>query len=102
MRHVLLGDTFPKSTEPGKGVTFLILCSDGLTDLFDQTVEPNRWAHIVGSALMTSKSVSPKNAAAALLRTAFGGDDAVLVSRLLTVEMTNRWMDDTTVVVLPL
>lgn len=34
-----------------------------------------------------------------LLRDALGGTDTERVSRLMTVEMTFRWMDDTTILV---
>lgn len=39
------------------------------------------------------------NAALTLLRDAIGGDDIHMVSRNLTVEMEERWMDDITVLV---
>lgn len=35
----------------------------------------------------------------ALLREAIGGNDVHAVSRNLTVEMEERWMDDTTIII---
>ena len=82
----------------------LILCSDGLSDLydgysFDEMAE--EWTQVVGKEL--DAKPGPKagraNLALALLREAIGGADTQLVSRNLTVEMEERWMDDTTIVV---
>ncbi|KAJ8488892.1 hypothetical protein ONZ51_g3251 [Trametes cubensis] len=82
----------------------LILCSDGLSDLydgysFDEMAE--EWTQVVGKEL--DSKPGPKagraNLALALLREAIGGADTQLVSRNLTVEMEERWMDDTTIVV---
>ncbi|KAI5120304.1 hypothetical protein M0805_005808 [Coniferiporia weirii] len=101
VNHILLKEAFPTSranASRDEQRRFLIMCSDGLVDLSDHTTEPERWARVVGGALSSNSS----NAASALLRYAFGGDDAVSVSRLLTVEMCDRWIDDTTIIVLPL
>ncbi|KAJ3556168.1 hypothetical protein NM688_g2169 [Phlebia brevispora] len=79
---------------------FLITCSDGLVDLCngDGGIEriAHRWAQTVGYTLENS---SRCNLAMALLRSAIGGEDVNAVSRNLTVEMDERWMDDTTVIV---
>lgn len=75
---------------------FLIMCSDGLTDL-SGGIKPKEWANVVERAMASSEGANP---ASALLRWAMGGENAAQVSRLLTVEMSERWMDDTTVVVL--
>lgn len=53
-------------------------------------------------ASTSTRHPEPANPALALLRAALGGGDGALVSRMLTVEMGERWMDDTTVVVLRL
>ncbi|THH08376.1 hypothetical protein EW145_g2739 [Phellinidium pouzarii] len=103
VNHIVLKDAFSASqadsTTPNDQRRFLIMCSDGLVDLLNNEPEPERWARVVGKALSSSDG---SNAASALLRHAFGGENAVEVSRLLTVEMCERWMDDTTIVVLPL
>ena len=86
---------------------FLILCSDGLTDVneesrlqLNETLAPH-WVDVVGKHYRAEDSVSaaPPNLALALLRDAIGGDDIEKVSRHITVEMIMRWMDDTTVLV---
>ena len=79
---------------------FLITCSDGLLDLYgtdrDAHAVVHRWARVVGRVLETSQR---RNLAMSLLRDAIGGDDLHAVSRNLTVEMDERWMDDTTIIV---
>ncbi|KAH8119554.1 protein serine threonine phosphatase 2C [Phellopilus nigrolimitatus] len=102
VRHVALKGGLSSSSAgsvSGEQRRFLIMCSDGLVDLFDGVVNPDRWARVVGGAL---SSANANNAASSLLRHAFGGDDDALVSCKLTVEMCERWMDDTTIVVVPL
>ncbi|CDO76720.1 hypothetical protein BN946_scf184796.g14 [Trametes cinnabarina] len=82
----------------------LILCSDGLSDLYDgysfQDMA-DEWTQVVGRELDSNAGpgIERKNLALSLLREAIGGSDAQLVSRNLTVEMEERWMDDTTIVV---
>ncbi|KAI8993784.1 phosphatase 2C-like domain-containing protein [Trametes punicea] len=82
----------------------LILCSDGLSDLYDgysfQDMA-NEWTHVVGRAFDSNSGAGAEraNLALLLLREAIGGSDTQLVSRNLTVEMEERWMDDTTIVV---
>ncbi|KAL0956064.1 hypothetical protein HGRIS_002233 [Hohenbuehelia grisea] len=88
----------PLSNAPG--CSLLILCSDGLVDLYDTNIPhanlPSHWAGIVGQTFTTG----PDNLAASLLRDALGGDDLDKVSQVLTVEMDeDRWIDDTTIIV---
>jgi len=83
--------------------SFLILNSDGLTDLSDdrlklEEVLAKQW---VNSVVM-GYSGENQNLALKLLREALGGSDADKVSRMITVEMTSRWMDDTTILVVRL
>lgn len=79
---------------------FLIMCSDGLMDLYDEDrldlkgMLAPRWVQHVAA-----RSRGSKNLALDLLRDALGGSDADKVSRMITVEMTFRWMDDTTILV---
>lgn len=83
----------------------LILCSDGLTDLYDGYSHQEmayEWIEVVGRELGSpsgSKNSGQMNLALSLLREAIGGGDSQLVSRNLTVEMEERWMDDTTILV---
>lgn len=104
----LSGSQLSQATELHR---FLILCSDGLVDLYEDGPAPSDWAGVVGKALLSLNSrsqsdpplpPSESNPAVSLLRYAFGDDDEVAVSRILTVEMMDRWMDDTTIVVVPL
>lgn len=81
----------------------LILCSDGLPDLYDDWAEREmltRWARVIGQGLRrNSEGGRSQNSALRLLRDAIGGDDIHKASRNLTVEMEERWMDDTTILV---
>lgn len=84
--------------------SFLILCSDGLTDLYEEMGQQemvNHWVQVVSQALELFSCLSDQrtNLALRLLRDAIGGEDATIVSRNITVEMEERWMDDTTIVV---
>jgi len=80
--------------------SFLLMCSDGLMDLYeDQRVEldkilSKKWVAKVG------RGYSQKgNLALGVLREALGGEDEERVSRMMTVEMSFKWMDDTTIIV---
>jgi len=83
---------------------FLITCTDGMLDLahpeplqLSQQLIDN-WVGVVGRTLQ-KRHAHPPNLALALLRESIGGEDTELVSRNLTVEMDERWMDDTTILV---
>ncbi|KAI0674993.1 phosphatase 2C-like domain-containing protein [Trametes maxima] len=82
----------------------LILCSDGLSDLYDGysfQEMAEEWIQVVGKVheAQSGPANGRANLALSLLREAIGGSDTQLVSRNLTVEMEERWMDDTTIVV---
>lgn len=110
----------------------LLLCSDGLVDLYeDQDFEEDyyirRWAAMIGEASSFSVPPPPSsgashyssvtsafqshstlgrngsrgggNMAVHILHDAIGGDDLSRASANLTVEMDERWMDDTTILV---
>lgn len=95
----------------------ILLCSDGLVDLYeDQDLEEEyylkRWAAMIGEVVNNSSPPSSsisrsaperngtrRNTAVHLLRDAIGGDDLSRASANLTVEMEERWMDDTTILV---
>ncbi|KAF9051003.1 protein serine/threonine phosphatase 2C [Hymenopellis radicata] len=80
---------------------YLIMCSDGLTDLcrtshdgqLDVLALANMWFGLLDTVPVG------ENKALHLLRQALGGDDEDAVSKLLTVEFSSRWMDDTTILV---
>lgn len=79
---------------------FLILCSDGLADLYDGRTRAemvHRWVMVVGQAI--ENATREGNLALSLLRDGLGGDDIRLVSQRLTVEMEEKWMDDVTIIV---
>lgn len=85
--------------------TFLILCSDGLLDLYGSSggqsstqVLANKWAKIISRSLVHSGKATG-NLAFYLLRDAIGGSDVSLVSQNLTLEMDEKWMDDVTILV---
>ena len=80
--------------------SFLLMCSDGLMELYeDERIEldeilSKKWVDIVG------RGYSKKgNLALGVLREALGGEDEEKVSRMMTVEMSFKWMDDTTILV---
>ncbi|KZT35436.1 protein serine/threonine phosphatase 2C [Sistotremastrum suecicum HHB10207 ss-3] len=74
---------------------FILLCSDGLTDLYrGQPEGPTEWIKAI-----TDGDRKETNRALRVLRAAIGGDDNEVVSRHMTLELMSRWMDDTTIVV---
>ncbi|KAH7922369.1 protein serine/threonine phosphatase 2C [Leucogyrophana mollusca] len=88
---------------------FLILCSDGLPDLYDgidmqldDQQMADRWVQVVGKSLnsrVDKDGGASANLALSLLRDAIGGDDVELVSRNVTLEMEDKWMDDVTILI---
>ncbi|KAF8554716.1 protein serine/threonine phosphatase 2C [Imleria badia] len=85
-----------------KQESFLILCSDGLLDLYDNidATLSERWVRIIDNALKSRmEHGSPRNLAFEFLRDAIGGGDIDLASRNLTLEMDDKWIDDVTVLV---
>jgi pyruvate dehydrogenase phosphatase len=97
----------------GNGEKYLILSSDGLSDLYHGRKEEDirrEWAEVVGYAGLGldlggkdgGQKATKKNKALELLRTAIGGGNEERVSMHLTLERDGRWMDDTTIVVVKL
>ena len=89
--------------EPNVDEYFLILASDGLgdCDTYVQLEPPDLavvWANVLHAEL-AKEPTTEINFALSLLRAALGGSDERLVSRNMTVEMDDRWMDDTTIIV---
>jgi len=81
---------------------YLIMCSDGLADLYsshhlseEQMIED--WARVITRA--DSGREDDENLAIRLLRHAIGGDDVKSVSRVMTLDMDSPWIDDTTILV---
>jgi len=75
---------------------FLIMCTDGLIDLYDDRDVNNlakRWVKVV------AEGPEVGNNALHLLRQGLGGDDRENVSAMMTFELESRWMDDTTIIV---
>jgi pyruvate dehydrogenase phosphatase len=83
---------------------FLILCSDGLPDLWsttfpDQQRMVDEWGRVVAEVVNKEGMSGRTNLALKLLRHSIGGEDVKSVSRVLTLEMKSPWIDDTTIVV---
>lgn len=91
--------------------SFLVMCSDGLVDLFNA----RDFSELKQASDLWMDSASAresqvyggdavyKNRALRILRKGLGGADGDKVSTWLTVEMEGKkWMDDVTVIVLPL
>jgi pyruvate dehydrogenase phosphatase len=79
------------------------MCSDGLLDLYEDNGMKLKlhalsefWIQLL---VQREKSWDDSNLALYLLRDALGGEDMEMVSRMITVEMPFRWMDDTTILV---
>jgi pyruvate dehydrogenase phosphatase len=83
---------------PTSGNCFLLLASDGLasheypSDMERGELE-NSWVTVLGSSLEDRG-----HALLLLLREVIGGTDLIRVSRNLTVEMEQKWLDDITVI----
>lgn len=91
--------------EPDVDDYFLVLATDGLADCGTyEHLEPpqlaSAWAEVLRTAIEDdhAKGLS-SNLALSLLRAALGGSDEREVSQNMTVEMDDRWMDDTTILV---
>lgn len=83
---------------------FLILCSDGLADLWstifsDEQRMADEWGRVVAEVVNKEGMSGKTNLALKLLRHSIGGDDAKSVSRVLTLDMNTPWIDDTTIVI---
>lgn len=100
VRHVSL----PGVRTPEKREITLVLCTDGLLDLFDARDESDlkeialRWVEL-GSAHPEKYGGAPDNGALRILREGLGGEEEDRVAQLLTVEMSTKWLDDITTLV---
>jgi pyruvate dehydrogenase phosphatase len=83
---------------------FLILSSDGFTDLCVRQAQHRivaSWAEDMVSKTPMDSDPTRKtnNMALRLLRQTLGGDDCLSVSRVLTLDMNVAWIDDTAIIV---
>lgn len=79
--------------------SFLILATDGLSELYDDTPRAEMaadWARCIAEA---PQNVKGENLALRLLRHALGGEDLMNISQMITLDMETPWMDDTTIIV---
>ncbi|KDQ59746.1 hypothetical protein JAAARDRAFT_205725 [Jaapia argillacea MUCL 33604] len=74
----------------------LILCSDGLSDLY-HGLTPQEMAAVWARNLTLRGQLT--NLALQLLRDAIGGPDTHKVSQMLTLDMDSPWIDDVAIVV---
>lgn len=83
---------------------FLILCSDGLADLWSTTFSDEQqmadeWGRVVADVVNKEGMSGKTNLALKLLRHSIGGEDVKSVSKVLTLDMKTPWIDDTTIVI---
>jgi len=93
-----------RTLRPNTDNGFLILCSDGLADLWSTTFSDEQsmvdeWGRLAAEVVNKEGTSGKTNLALKLLRHSIGGDDAKSVSRVLTLDMNTPWIDDTTIVV---
>jgi pyruvate dehydrogenase phosphatase len=103
-----LPEVYHRSLDVSQQELLLILSSDGLQDLYDNDDTQlsdqemaDRWVGVVGHHMHSTTDMGSiqSNLALRLLRDAVGGDNSELVSRNLTLEMEDKWMDDITILV---
>ncbi|KZT52146.1 protein serine/threonine phosphatase 2C [Calocera cornea HHB12733] len=78
---------------------YLLLCSDGLRDLWEY--EMRRGAERYWARMLCEPS-GQTNLALRVLRSAIGGPDEEKCSMLMGLQLEEKWMDDTTIVVVAL
>lgn len=111
-RLVRGGGVAPEGEGPGRwnGSQFVVLCTDGLADLYEgirlsPTAATRRFVDVVSSALghpsasASASSSARPNLAKRILQDALGGDDVDAVCRMVTVQSDEAWMDDVTIAV---
>jgi len=87
------------------GEITLLLCSDGLLDLFDARDESDlkkvaqHWMELGSAANLENPGDVYENRALRILREGLGGRDEDKVAQWLTVEMSGKWLDDITTLV---
>ncbi|KAJ3810885.1 phosphatase 2C-like domain-containing protein [Lentinula aff. lateritia] len=87
----------------------LLMCTDGLVDLYEDELETEEpldifqrcmdvaWAVPTARYCDSSTTDHCDNVALSVLQNALGGTDIEKVSAMMTVEMQEKWMDDTTI-----
>ncbi|OAX36076.1 protein serine/threonine phosphatase 2C [Rhizopogon vinicolor AM-OR11-026] len=91
---------YPLDPSPRAPRKYLILCSDGFTDICgaNQRAIVDQWAR--GVACGSSRALDDKNPSLALrLLWQALGNDPTDVSRVLTLDMDTPWLDDISIVV---
>lgn len=81
---------------------FLILSSDGLTDLCQGPGQQRiiaSWARNLRTNIGEQSGGKSENMALRMLWQALGGEDRESVSRVLTLDMDSSWIDDTSIIV---
>lgn len=96
VKHVDLSSLNPTATP------VLIMCSDGLIDLYSRRSRVKNITEAIRPWLISSTHQKSDNLAFDLLWDALGGDDGVEESSTIIRGMSRRRVDDTTVVVLRL
>jgi pyruvate dehydrogenase phosphatase len=94
--HIDLASLSPSATP------VLILCSDGLVNLYSRRSQVEDIAQAVQSWITTLTCEGSDNLALDLLWDALGGDGGIEVSSKIVQGMSNKRVDDTTVIVLQL
>ncbi|KAG2356311.1 phosphatase 2C-like domain-containing protein [Suillus spraguei] len=89
---------YPLDPSPRAPRKYLILCSDGFTDICgtNQRAIVDQWAR--AAARSNSRELDEKSLALRLLWQALG-NDPTSVSRVLTLNMDSPWLDDVSIVV---
>ncbi|KAL4065190.1 phosphatase 2C-like domain-containing protein [Scleroderma citrinum] len=89
---------FPLDPSEGSLRKYLILCSDGFTDICGQQQRNvvERWLRSMDSS--SGSTLGSENMALQLLWHGLGGD-SVSVSKVLTLDLEVPWLDDITIVV---
>lgn len=83
----------------------LILCSDGLLDLFDARDESDLkdisqlWMELGSTQNSGNPGDACENGALRILREGLGGGDEDRIAQQLTVEVGGKWLDDVTTLV---
>ncbi|KAI5120928.1 hypothetical protein M0805_002908 [Coniferiporia weirii] len=88
---------------PGAPNQFLILCTDGLQELFDDVPVEKQSQHYVDAVMLPGDERATfkvdDNLALRILKRALGGDDTNAVSQMIAVQSEQAWLDDITIVV---
>ncbi|THH11555.1 hypothetical protein EW145_g585 [Phellinidium pouzarii] len=88
---------------PGSPSQFLVLCTDGLQELFDSMPVYEQSQKYVDAVMLPGDEEAifkvDDNLALRILKKALGGDDTNAVSQMITAQSDRAWLDDITIVV---